>query len=101
MQHLSDIHMIWDNAVQHKLHIQAIAAVGELTTEISNDCAIPDYGAPKQYELPICHNALLSTVVDKYKYLFCTIPGHTTVSSHHIQTKGSPICVSLRRVPAH
>ena len=88
-----DIHMIWDDAVQQKSHIRAIAAVGELTTEITSDCAIPDYGGPKQYELPNCHNTLLSTVVDKYKDLFCTTPGHTSVSSHHIPTKGSPIRV--------
>ena len=93
--------MIWDNAVQQKPHIRAVAAVGELTTEIINNCAIPDYGAPKQYELPNCHNTLLSTVVDKYKDLFCTTPGHTSVSSHHIPTKGSPIRVPPRRVPAH
>ena len=65
-----DIHMIWDNAVLQKPHVRAIAAVGEMTTEITNDCAIPDYGAPKQYELPNCSNSLLSTVVDKFKDLF-------------------------------
>ena len=95
--------MIWDNMVQQKPHVRPIAAVGEMTTEITNDCAIPDYGAPKQYELP---NTLLSTVVDKFKDLFCTTPGHTSVSSHHISTKGSPIrvpprCVPPRCVPAH
>ena len=84
-----DVHMIWDNMVQQKQHVQPIAAVGEMTTEITNDCAIPDYGAPKQYELPNCSNTLLSTVVDKFKDLFCTTPGHTSVSSHHIPTKGS------------
>ena len=96
-----DIHMIWDNMVQQKPHVRPIAAVGEMTTEITNDCAIPDYGAPKQYELPNCSNTLLSTVVDKFKDLFCTTPGHTSVSSHHIPTKRLPIRVPLRRVPAH
>ena len=91
-----DIHMIWDDAVLQKPHVQAIAAVGEMTTEITNDCAIPDYGAPKQYELPNCSNSLLSTVVDKFKDLFCTTPGHTSISSHHIPTKGSPLRVPPR-----
>ena len=96
-----DVHMIWDNMVQQKPHVRPIAAVGEMTTEITNDCAIPDYGAPKQYKLPNCSNTLLSTVVDKFKDLFCTTPGHTSVSSHHIPTKGSPIRVPPRCVPAH
>lgn len=97
----NDIHTIWDNVAQKKPHIRAIAAVGELTTEITTDCAIPDYGAPKQYDLPNCQSALLSTVVTQYKDLFCTTPGHTSVSCHHIPTKGSPIRVPPRRVPAH
>ena len=50
-----------------------------MTTEITNDCAIPDYGAPKQYELPNRSNSLLSTVVDKFKDLFCTTPRHTSI----------------------
>ena len=95
-----DVHMIWDNMVQQKQHVRPVAAVGEMATEITNDCHIPDYGAPKQYELPNCSNTLLSTVVDKFKDLFCTTPG-PSVSSHHIPTKGSPIRVPPRRVPAH
>ena len=71
--------MIWDNTVLQKPHVRAIAAVGEMTTEITNDCAIPDYGAPKQYELPNRSNSLLSTVVDKFKDLFCTTPRHTSI----------------------
>ena len=71
-----DVYMIWDNMVQQKQHVRPIAAVREMTTEITNDCAISDYGAPKQYESPNCSNTLLSTVVDKFKDLFCTTPGH-------------------------
>ena len=89
--------MIWDNVVQQKPHVQPIAAVGEMTTEITNDCAIPDYGVPKQYELPDCSNTLLF----KFEDLFCTTPGHASVSSHHIPTKGSSIRAPPRRVPAH
>ena len=68
---------------------------------MTTDCVIPDYGAPKQYEFPHCEDTALYKLVTQYKDLFCMTPGHTSVSYHHIPTKGSPICVPPRCVPAH
>ena len=93
-----DIRAIWDTTVQQKPHISVI---GKISTDVTTDCAIPDYGAPKQYELPNCQTTFLSTLVSQYKNLFCTIPGNTSVTCHHIPTKGVPIRVPPRRVPAH
>jgi len=64
-----DIQAIWDTTVQQTPHIKEIAAIEESSTEITTDCAIPDYGAPKKYELPNCQNMFLSTVVTQYKNL--------------------------------
>ena len=87
--------------MQQKPHIKTIAAVGESLTEVTKDCAIPDYGAPKQYEFLHCEDKALSKLVTQYQDLFCVTPGHTSVSYHHIPTKGSLIRVPPRRVPAH
>ena len=74
-----------------------IAAIRESSsTDVITDCAIPDYGALQQYELPECWNALFSKVITQYKELFCTVPGHTSAAAHLIPSKGSPI-----HVPAH
>ena len=71
-----------------------IAATKESSsTDITTDCAIPDYGALQQYELPECRSALFSKVITQYKELFCTIPGHTSATTHLIPSKGSPIHV--------
>ena len=40
-------------------------------------------------------------MVAQYKDLFSITPGHTSVACHHIPTKGSPVCVPPRHVPAH
>ena len=52
--------------VQQKPRVRQISAIGEMTTKITNDFVIPDYGAPKQYELLNCSNTLLSIVMDKF-----------------------------------
>ena len=49
-----DIQNIWNTVAQQKPHIKIIAAITELFTDIAIDCAVPDYGALQQYELPEC-----------------------------------------------
>ena len=68
--------------------------------EATEECAIPDYGAVKNFELPQCTKSAFSSVINQYKHLFCDIPGKTTQACHHIPTKGQPIHVPPRRVPA-
>ena len=96
-----DIQTIWNSTMQQKPNIKTIATVGKSLTEVTTDCAIPDYGASKQYEFPHCEDTAISKLVTQYKDLFCVTPGHTSVSYHHIPTKGSPIHVPPRHVPAH
>ena len=78
-----------------------IAAIRESSTDVTTDCAISHYGALQQCELSECRSALFSKVITQYKELFCIIPGHTSTAAHHIPTKGSPIHVPPRHVPAH
>ena len=41
------------------------------------------------------------TVVDKFKDLFVTTPGTTSLASHRITTAGTPVRVPSRRIPVH
>ena len=85
--------------MKHKPHVGAVAVLGDTAVEATEECAIPDYRAVKNFELP---NAVtFSSIINQYKHLFCTIPGKTSRAYHHILTKGHPIHVPPRRVPAH
>ena len=96
-----ELQSFWEETVKHKLHIGAVAVLGDMTIEATEECAIPDYGAVKNFELPNCTRTTFSGVINQYKNLFCNIPGKTTWAYHHIPTKGQPIRVPPRRVPAH
>jgi len=95
-----ELQSFWEENVKHKPHIGAIAVLGDTAVESTEECAIPDYGAVKNFELPNC-TKITSDVINQYKHLFCNIPGKTTWAYHHIPTKGQPIRVPPRRVPAH
>ena len=92
---------LWEETQRNIPHIGTIAAIGNSATEPTEECAIPDFGASEQYELPIFTNSAFVSVVDQYKRLFRSIPGTTSVAVHNIPTKGSAIRVPPRRVPAH
>ena len=91
----------WEETAKHKPHIGTVDVLGDMAVEATEECAIPDYGAVKNFELPNCTKITFSGVINQYKNLFCNIPGKTTQAYHHIPTKGQPICVPPRRVPVH
>ena len=92
---------IWEETQRNMPHIGAIVAIGDSTTEPTEECAIPDFRAPEQYELPVSTNSTFVSVVDQYKHLFRSIPGTTLAAFHNIPTKGSAIRVLPRCVPTH
>ena len=69
--------------------------------DVTEECAIPDYGAKREFELPVATTATFADLINQYKQLFCTTPKKTTQAYYHIPTKGHPIRVPPRRVPAH
>ena len=88
--------------MKHKPYIGAVAVLGDMAVEATEECAIPDYGAVKNFELPNCTRTTFSGVINQYKNLFCNIrTREKTTRAYHIPTKGQPICVPPRRVPAH
>ena len=96
-----ELRAFWEEIVKHKPHIGAVAVLGDTTVEATEECAIPDYGAVKNFELPNAVTTTFSNIINQYKHLFCTTPGKTSRAYHHIPTKGHPIRVPPRRVPAH
>ena len=100
VEHQQLQHMV-EEAHNKKPHIGVIAAVNADSSEISEECAIPDFGAPKTYELPENCGDEFRQLIEEYNDLFCTIPGKTTHECHYIPTKGPPIRVPPRRIPGH
>ena len=79
-----ELRSFWEETVKHKPHIGAVAALDATVVEATEECAIPDYGAVKNFELPQCTKSVFSGVINQYKHLFCNIPGKTTRAFHHI-----------------
>ena len=73
----------------------------ETEVDVTEECAIPDYGAEREFEVSVAITTSFSGIINQYKKLFRTTPAKTTQAYHHIPTKGHPIRVPPRRVPAH
>ncbi|KAL5494155.1 hypothetical protein EMCRGX_G015433 [Ephydatia muelleri] len=82
-----------------------VASIGETmedaNQEMTEECAIPKFGSPPKVEFPEIIKTCFVTVVDKFKDLFVTTPGTTSLASHHITTAGTPVRVPSRRIPVH
>lgn len=84
---------VWEETQRNIPHIGTIAAIGDVTTDPTEECAIPDFGAPEQYELPVFTNKIFLPIVDQYRSIFCSTPGTTLAACHNIPTKGPAIRV--------
>ena len=73
-----ELRSFWEDTVKHKPHIGAVAVLDATAFEATEECAIPDYGAGKNFELPQCTKSAFSGVINQYRHLFCNIPGKTT-----------------------
>ena len=94
LQHMAE------EAHNNKPHIGVIAVVNGDWSEITEECAIPDFGTPKVYELPESYGDEFRQLIEEYNNLFCTTPGKTTHDCHYIPTKGPPIRVPPRCIAA-
>ena len=82
-------------------HSCAISVNEETNADIVDDCAVPNYNAPTESELPACSSPNLTCVTQKYHKLFCNKPGYTENAWHCIPTVGNPVKVPPRRIPTH
>ena len=53
------------------------------------------------YNLPHNVSEEFKDVIHKYKQLFISVPGQTSVCCHYISTESTPVKVPPRRIPAH
>ena len=69
-----------------------VASIGETmedaNQEMTEECAILKFGSPPKVEFPEIIKTCFVTVVDKFKDLFVTTPGTTSLASHRITTAG-------------
>ena len=54
-----ELRSFWEETVKHKPHIGVVAALGDSEVEATEECANPDYGAVKKFELPNCYKGCL------------------------------------------
>ena len=87
---------------QTKTKMWAAAAIDDMMARNAIDeRAIPLFGGSPGLQFPKCPKTSLTPIVEEYKDLFNTQPGTTSAALHYIQTKGPPICVPPRRIPAY
>ena len=86
-----------------KVKVCAVEASIQINQQIIDDRAIPYFGATLSYhfELPQYSTTSLFPILEKYKDLFRTSPGHTNLAEHFIPMSGTPVKVPSRRIPAN
>ena len=52
---------IWKEIVKHKPHIRAVAVLDDTEVDVTVECAIPDYGTEREFELPVAMTATFAT----------------------------------------
>ena len=92
---------VW--AAEQKCRKGVCAAFAEEDPGIdaADECSIPRFSGPDQYDIPECERPNLAQVVNEFPELFTTKPGKTTAEYHYIPTTGCPVKVPPRRIPAH
>ena len=92
---------IYEAAQANVNYTCALPTEGEIQNDAVDECAVPNYINSPKIELPNCVESKLKTIVEKYKEIFCTIPGKTNEGSHFIPTTGNPVKILPRCIPAH
>ena len=59
-----ELRAFWEEIVKHKPHIGAVAVLSDTTVEATEECAIPDYGAVKNFELPNAVTTTFSSIIN-------------------------------------
>lgn len=95
---------LWESEAALKRKCCPFAGIDmwEMNSEaMIEDCAVPQYREKVDYEFPKDVKTYFVATMRKFKDLFITKLGTTTVTSHHITTTEPPVCLPPRRIPAH
>ncbi|KAL5509977.1 hypothetical protein EMCRGX_G005432 [Ephydatia muelleri] len=93
-------------ANSHKIRNKTCSAINgandeEVNKDIVEECAIPVSSDLAVIEPPQYVEQKFEAVVKEFGDLFSTQTGRTNMTSHHINTTGSPLRVPARRIPVH
>ena len=83
---------------EYKTEAQVSALICQ-PADVTNDCAVSEFGESTHFEFPQCSHPSLS-IIEANRDLFRTTPGATSVAHHYIPTQGPPVHVPPRRIPA-
>ena len=92
---------VWTAEQQGRKGVCAALAQEQPGISAADECSIPLFSGPDQYDIPECDRPNLTQVVSDFPELFTTKPGKTAAECHYIPTTGSPVKVPPRRIPAH
>eukprot|EP00731_Ephydatia_muelleri_P011913 Em0006g807a len=93
-------------ANSHKIRNKTCSAINrandeDVNKDIVEECAIPVFSDLAGKEPPQYVEQKFEAVVKEFGDLFSTQTGRTNMTSHHINTTGSPVRVPARRIPVH
>ena len=93
-------------ANSRKIRNKACSAINgandeDVNKDIVEECAIPVFSDLAVIEPPQYVEQKFEAVVKEFGDLFSTQTGRTNMTSHHINTTGSPVQVPARRIPVH
>ena len=88
---------VWTAERKSRKGICAVLEEEEPGINAADECSIPCFSGPNQYDIPKCEHPDLARVVDEFSELFVTKPGKTTAEYHYIPTTGCPVKVPPRR----
>lgn len=78
------IEAIWHSVKDAKRKQCAAAVIDDPSSNMIDECSVPKYGDPLKFDQPSCNDADINRLLDKYKDLFRSIPGLTTLAHHYI-----------------
>ena len=85
-------------AQRREAHVMTIAVEDKPSTDVVDECAVPNFGDTVCYELSEYTQSSLTQIAQEYQLKACrTTPG----AYHYISTTVMPVCVPLHCVPAY
>ena len=92
---------VWTAEHKGRKGVCAVLEGEEPGIDAADECSIPYFSGPNQYDIPKCEHPYLAQVVHEFSEPFVIKPGKTSAEYHYIPTTGCPVKVPPRRIPAH
>ena len=96
-----DIQPIFEATQSNQTKFYAATVTNDPTVDMVEECAIPRFDGPVNFEFPKCSQSTFDVVIAEFKDLFQMRPGMTNDAHHYISTTGPPVRVPPRCIPVH